>query len=228
MKRLLIFTLLVLNAHLLNAQAILGIKGGLDINSPISDALYQVPAPGYSVGLSSKYLFSPKFGIKSEIMYSRVRYGYIQLPEGPIMSLSQTSFNSTTIPIKFIWKMCVGKDLSIYLGIGPQYSRIVSGSAYVSDRYGQGELWEICYESKKEFDYPDFHILTLNPVNRNILSGIASIELQFQRLGIEVYYSKGINALTNNSPFIIHSGSKTLNKYGITAIYYICGQSPRK
>ena len=107
-----------------SAQARIGFTAGVDINYPLTDALYQRPAPGYSLGIVGEYLFSNGFGIKAEVLDSDIRYGYTKLSFDDISAIQETKLNLISLPVQGIWKRSLKSGLALKAGIGLQYSRI--------------------------------------------------------------------------------------------------------
>ena len=205
-----------------SAQARIGFTAGVDINYPLSDALYQRPAPGYSLGIVGEYLFSNGFGIKAEVLDSYVRYGYTKLSFEDISAIQETKLNLISLPVQGIWKLSLKNGLALMAGIGLQYSRMLWGSAYVCDQYGQGDLWELDMDSTKGFDYPEYHDIRLKKVNNNLFSGIISLEVAGRHIGTGIYFDKGLNAFSKLAPFVSGSNQKkTLNRFGFKISYYL-------
>ena len=205
-----------------SAQARIGFTAGVDINYPLTDALYQRPAPGYSLGIVGAYLFSNGFGIKAEVLDSDIRYGYTKLSFDDISAIQETKVNLISLPVQGIWKLSLKNGLALKAGIGLQYSRMLWGSAYVCDQYGQGDLWELDMDSTKGFDYPEYHEIRLKKVNNNLFSGIISLEVAGRHIGTGIYFNKGFNAFSKQAPFVSGSNQKkTLNRFGFKISYYL-------
>ena len=205
-----------------SAQARIGFTAGVDINYPLTDALYQRPAPGYSLGIVGEYLFSNGFGIKAEVLDSDIRYGYTKLSFDDISAIQETKLNLISLPVQGIWKLSLKNGLALKAGIGLQYSRMLWGSAYVCDQYGQGDLWELDMDSTKGFDYPEYHEIRLKKVNNNLFSGIISLEVAGRHIGTGIYFNKGFNAFSKQAPFVSGSNQKkTLNRFGFKISYYL-------
>ena len=205
-----------------SAQARIGFTAGVDINDPLTDALYQRPAPGYSLGIVGEYLFSNGFGIKAEVLDSDIRYGYTKLSFDDISAIQETKLNLISLPVQGIWKIPLKNGLDLKFGIGLQYSRMLWGSAYICDKYGQGDLWELDMDSVKAFDHLEYHAMKLNKVNTNLFSGIISLEVAGRHLGTGIYFNKGFNAFSKDAPFVSGSNQKkTLNRFGFKISYYL-------
>mgnify|MGYP006974596844 CR=1 FL=1 len=80
-----------------SAQARIGFTAGVDINYPLTDALYQRPAPGYSLGIVGEYLFSNGFGINvaTEMDTSGLPFGLFGIDQ----NVSITFCAVSTIPL---------------------------------------------------------------------------------------------------------------------------------
>ena len=205
-----------------SAQARIGFTAGVDINYPLTDALYQRPAPGYSLGIVGEYWFSNGFGIKAEVLDSDIRYGYTKLSFDDISAIQETKLNLISLPVQGIWKRSLKSGLALKAGIGLQYSRMLWGSAYVCDQYGQGDLWELDMDSTKGFDYPEYHEIRLEKVNNNLFSGIISLEVAGRHIGTCIYFNKGFNAFSKQAPFVSGTNQKkTLNRFGFKISYYL-------
>ena len=205
-----------------SAQARIGFTAGVDINYPLTDALYQRPAPGYSLGIVGEYWFSNGFGIKAEVLDSDIRYGYTKLSFDDISAIQETKLNLISLPVQGIWKRSLKSGLALKAGIGLQYSRMLWGSAYVCDQYGQGDLWELDMDSTKGFDYPEYYEIRLKKVNNNLFSGIISLEVAGRHIGTCIYFNKGFNAFSKQAPFVSGSNQKkTLNRFGFKISYYL-------
>ena len=205
-----------------SAQARIGFTAGVDINYPLTDALYQRPVPGYSLGIVGEYLFSNGFGIKAEVLDSDIRYGYTKLSFDDISAIQETKLNLISLPVQGIWKLSLKNGLALKAGIGLQYSRMLWGSAYVCDQYGQGDLWELDMDSTKGFDYPEYHEIRLKKVNNNLFSGIISLEVAGRHIGTGIYFNKGFNAFSKQAPFVSGTNQKkTLNRFGFKISYYL-------
>lgn len=203
------------------AQSRLGLTTSIDINFPISDALYQYPTPGYSYGIVGEYLFSDCYGVKVELIDSNIRYGYAMVSSAEISAIQQCKLNLISLPVQGIWRISLSNGLYLNACMGLQYSMLCSGSAFICDQYGQGDLWELCLDSIKVFDFPEYHEITLYGINSKLLSGIASLEISSKHLGLETYFSKGISPLTKQAPFVYGTMSKTLNKIGFKLLFYM-------
>lgn len=203
------------------AQARFGFSTGMDINFPLSDALYQRPTPGYSYGIVGEYLITEQFGIKAELLGSDIRYGYAKLSLEQISAIQQCKLNLISLPVQGIYRISLTNGLFLDAGVGFQYSMLCSGSAYICDQYGQGDLWELCMDSTKAFDFPEYHEIKLNKVNSNLFSGLASLEISSKHLGIGAYYNKGLTPFSKQAPFASGTNHKTLNKCGIKLSYYL-------
>lgn len=203
------------------AQARIGLTTGVDVNYPLFDALYQCPAPGYSYGVVGEYLFTDRFGIKAELLDSDIRYGYTKLSLEQISAIQQCKLNLISLPVQGIWRISLTNGLYLDVGIGFQYSRLCSGSAYICDQYGQGDLWEIYMDSIKAFDFPEYHEIKLNKVNSDLFSGIASLEISSKHWGVGAYFNKGLSPFSKQAPFVSGTEHKTLNKFGFKISYYL-------
>lgn len=221
MKRLVFLICLICFEINMNAQFRIGLTAGADINFPISDALYQSPTPGYSLGIVGLYSFSDAFCLKTELTGSDARYGYTKLSFEQITAIQQCKMSIVSVPIQCIWRTQLPYNLFLNIGLGLQYSRLISGSAYVCDKYGQGELWEINMDSIQRFDYPEYHEVHLDKVDENLFSGIASMEISNNHLSTGIFISKGINAFSTSIPFVSKGNHKTLDKIGIRLSYFL-------
>ena len=205
-----------------SAQVRIGFTAGVDINYPLTDALYQRPAPGYSLGIVGEYWFSNGFGIKAEVLDSDIRYGYTKLSFDDISAIQETKLNLISLPVQGIWKRSLKSGLALKAGIGLQYSRMIWGSAYVCDQYGQGDLWELDMDSTKGFDYPEYYEIRLKKVNNNLFSGIISLEVAGRHISTCIYFNKGFNAFSKQAPFVSGTNQKkTLNRFGFKISYYL-------
>lgn len=177
--------------------------------------------PGYSFGIVGEYSLTDYFGIKAEILDSDVRYGYTKLSFEQISAIQQCKFNYISLPVQGFWRIPLKNGLHLDAGIGIQYSRLCSGSAYICDQYGQGELWEVYMDSIKAFDSPEYHEIKLNKVNSNFISGIASLEVSSKHWGMGAYFNKGFSPFSKQAPFVSGTEHKTLNKFGFKISYYL-------
>ena len=222
MKRFVsVIFILCLFGSISHAQVRIGVTAGLDINYPISDALYLRPSPGYSFGIIGEYPISNSFGIKAELVDSDIKYGYTKLSNDQIYAIQQTKMNVISIPLQGIWTIQIPNKLYCRLGLGLQYSHLCSGSAYICDPYGQGELWEIDQDSKKYFDVPDYHAIDLKKVETNMCSAVASLEITSKHFGVSLILNKGLSPFTKQVPFISGTEHKTFDRFGLRITYYL-------
>jgi len=223
MKRLALFILGAILFSEVNsyAQFRIGITSGLDINYPVSDALYQCPSPGYSLGLVGMCSFSNSLGIKAELLGSDIRYGYTKIDSEQVSAIQQSKMNIIAVPVQGIWRMELANNLFLCFGVGVQYSRLCSGSAYICDQYGQGELWELDSNYFLRFDFPEYHEIHLNGVESNLYSGVASIEVSGKHFSTGLFVNKGINSFATALPFVSGQFPKTLDKIGVRLSYYL-------